>query len=69
MNEARPDFVRSRRDTAKILSISLSTLARLERTGQIDGRIQLSDRRFGYSDSAIERFKTARTVASACGHD
>ena len=33
------DFVRSRKETAKILSISLATLARLEKAGQMPPRI------------------------------
>jgi predicted DNA-binding transcriptional regulator AlpA len=63
MNEI--DFVRSRKETAKILSISLATLARLEKAGQMPPRIKVSDRRYGYADSAIEKFKAARTVAAA----
>lgn len=34
------DFVRSRKETAKILSISLATLARLEKAGQMPPRIK-----------------------------
>jgi predicted DNA-binding transcriptional regulator AlpA len=63
INDQKIDFVRSRKDTAKILGISVRTLARMEARGQMPPRIRVSDRIFGYRDSAIHEFLTARTGA------
>ncbi len=56
------DYVRSRKETAEILNMSVRTLARLERDGRAPRRTQLSDRLCGYRDSAIREYQDARTV-------
>ena len=56
------DFVRSRKECAEILNMSTRTLARLEKTGNAPARTQLSDRIFGYRDSAIREFLDAKTM-------
>jgi predicted DNA-binding transcriptional regulator AlpA len=63
INDQKIDFVRSRKDTAKILGISVRTLQRMEGRGEMPPRIRVSDRIFGYRDSAINEFLTARTGA------
>ena len=63
IDEQKIDFVRSRKDTAKILGISVRTLARIESRGEMPPRIRVSDRIFGYRDSAINEFLAARTGA------
>jgi predicted DNA-binding transcriptional regulator AlpA len=63
INDQKIDFVRSRKDTAKILGISVRTLQRMEARGEMPPRIRVSDRIFGYRDSAINEFLTVRTGA------
>jgi len=57
------DYVRSRQETARILGISLRTLQRMEARGELPPRIRVSDRIFGYRESAINQFLSARTAA------
>lgn len=55
------DYVRSRKETAKILNMSVRTLARREQIGQAPRRTQITDRIVGYRDFAIREFQDART--------
>jgi len=55
------DYVRSRKETAKILLMSTRTLARLEKKGLGPRRTQITDRIVGYRDSAIREFQDAKT--------
>jgi len=57
------DAVRSRQEVAEILGISTRTLSRLEVSGQMPPRVRVSDRRFGYRDSAINKFIAEREGA------
>ena len=57
------DYVRSRREAAKIMGVSVRTLTRMERSGQAPPRIRVSARIVGYRDSAINEFLNARTAA------
>jgi predicted DNA-binding transcriptional regulator AlpA len=57
-----PDFVLTRKETAGRLRISLRTLSRMERDKKMPPRIRLSDRIYGYRQSAIENYLFARTA-------
>ena len=57
------DYVRTRRETAKILGISVRTLTRLENRGEAPPRVKISDRITGYRTSAIDQFLKTRTMA------
>lgn len=57
------DYVRSRKETAKILNISMRTLRRMELRREAPAKIQISDNRVGYRDSAIVTFLNSRPVA------
>jgi predicted DNA-binding transcriptional regulator AlpA len=59
------DYVRSKRDTAKILNMSPRTLDRLEKKGRGPRRTQVTDRIVGYRDSAIREFQDARTAGAS----
>jgi predicted site-specific integrase-resolvase len=59
-NDDRIDRVRTRKETAERLRISVRTLSRMERRGEIQ-RIRISHRVYGYRDSAIEKFLEERT--------
>jgi predicted DNA-binding transcriptional regulator AlpA len=64
MNGHQPiDLVRSRREIADLLGISVRTLTRMETRGEMPPRTRISDRRFGYRDSVIKQFLDARTAA------
>jgi predicted DNA-binding transcriptional regulator AlpA len=56
------DLVYTRRETAQRLRISLRTLSRMERDKKMPPRIRLSDRIYGYRQSAIENYLSARTA-------
>jgi predicted DNA-binding transcriptional regulator AlpA len=58
----KPDRIRSRREVCELLGISLSTLSRLEKRGDFPSRTQLSERRYGYRDSAISQFIAERST-------
>ena len=58
---AAPDFVRSKKETAERLGISVQTLDRMR--DQLP-RIKISERRVGFRDSDIAKFITARTHAA-----
>ena len=55
------DYVRSRKETAKIFNMSVRKLARLENKEQAPRRTQISDRICGFRDSAIREYQDART--------
>jgi predicted DNA-binding transcriptional regulator AlpA len=57
------DYVRTRKQVAEFLGISLRTLQRMESRGEIPGRIRVSDRIYGYRQSTIDRFLASRTAA------
>ena len=57
----RPDRVLSRRQYAEILGVTLRTLSRYEKAGNAPPRTRLSDRRWGYRQSAVDRFLSANT--------
>jgi predicted DNA-binding transcriptional regulator AlpA len=59
------DYVRSRRDAARILGVSVRTLDRLDRLGNAPRRTRITDRLVGYRDSAIKEFLDARTAGAA----
>jgi predicted DNA-binding transcriptional regulator AlpA len=56
-----PDRVLSRRQYADILGVTLRTLSRYEKAGNAPPRTRLSDRRWGYRQSAVDRFLSANT--------
>jgi predicted DNA-binding transcriptional regulator AlpA len=55
------DRVLSRRQYAGILGVTLRTLSRYEKAGNAPPRTRLSDRRWGYRQSAVDRFLRANT--------
>ena len=55
------DRVLSRRQYADILGVTLRTLSRYEKAGNAPPRTRLSDRRWGYRQSAVDRFLSANT--------
>lgn len=58
-----PDFVLTRRETAGRLRVSIRTLTRIERAQKLRPRIQLSDNRYGYRTSTVEKYLKDREVA------
>jgi predicted DNA-binding transcriptional regulator AlpA len=56
------DYVRSRKQTAARLNISVKTLQRMEQRGEAPPRVRITERRYGYRDSAIEQFLKSRTI-------
>jgi predicted DNA-binding transcriptional regulator AlpA len=56
-----PDRVLSRRQYADILGVTLRTLSRYEKAGNAPPRTRLSDRRWGYRQSVVDRFLSANT--------
>ena len=61
---AEIDCVRSRKQTAQILGVSVRTLSRMEMRGEAPPRIRVTERVIGYRDSAINEFLTSRTAAA-----
>jgi predicted DNA-binding transcriptional regulator AlpA len=57
------DYVRSRRETAERLNLSVRTLSKLERLGQAPRRTQITERVIGYRDSAILEYLDSKTSA------
>ena len=55
------DEVFTRREVAAKLRISLKTLSRMEKRGDLTGRVRISDRATGYRASTIVRFLDERT--------
>jgi predicted DNA-binding transcriptional regulator AlpA len=62
--KAATNYVRSPKEAAERLGISISTLRRLEQRGEGPQRIKISDRRIGYPDSALAEFIAARSVVA-----
>jgi predicted DNA-binding transcriptional regulator AlpA len=54
------DYVRTRREAARILGCSVNTIKRIEKRGEI-ARTQISPRIIGYRQSAIDRYLAERT--------
>jgi predicted DNA-binding transcriptional regulator AlpA len=65
VTEHKTDPILTRQEVAGRLRISVRTLSRLEASGKLPPRIQISDRVFGYRYSSIERFLAERTGAAA----
>ena len=61
-SEVRVERVRSKRQVCDLLGISPSTLTRLEASGEFPPRTQISERRYGWRDSAIAQFIHARST-------
>ena len=61
METQTEDPVRTRRETADRLRVSVRTLTRIEGRGQLRPRIKITDRIFGYRDSTINQYLEART--------
>jgi predicted DNA-binding transcriptional regulator AlpA len=59
--DSKVDLILTRPEVAQRLRISVRTLSRMENRGDLTGRIRISDRIFGYRNSAIERFLANRT--------
>jgi hypothetical protein len=53
----QPDFVRTRKQTAEILTVSLRTLDGIKDLP----RTRITQRRYGYRQSVIEKYLDART--------
>jgi excisionase family DNA binding protein len=51
------------REAAEKLGISLSTLKRLEADGELPARTQISQRRYGWPEVAIDQFILGRSAA------
>ena len=56
------DYVRSKKDTAKALNMSVRTLDRLEQIGQGPRRTNITQRIIGYRDFEIKKYQDARTA-------
>ncbi|HEY6700560.1 MAG TPA: helix-turn-helix domain-containing protein [Pseudolabrys sp.] len=57
------DYVHTRKETARILGVSVKTLQRMEARGELP-RVQISPRIIGYRHSVIEKFLDARTAGA-----
>jgi predicted DNA-binding transcriptional regulator AlpA len=62
--QAGIDYVRSRKEAAKILGVSVRTLYRMENRGEAPPRVKITERIIGYRDSAINAFLNSRTTAA-----
>jgi predicted DNA-binding transcriptional regulator AlpA len=56
--------LRSERDVARLLGVSVRTLQRWRLDGGGPAFIRLGSRRIGYSDTEIERWAASRSFAS-----
>jgi predicted DNA-binding transcriptional regulator AlpA len=56
------DPIRTRRETAEIMRVSVRTLQRMEAQGEMPPRIRISERIFGYRESALRAHLDARTA-------
>jgi predicted DNA-binding transcriptional regulator AlpA len=54
--------IRTRKETAERLRISLRTLSRLEQKGLLGPRIRITDRVIGYADTTIDQYIESRTA-------
>jgi predicted DNA-binding transcriptional regulator AlpA len=60
MENQTDDRIRTRKEVADRLRISLRTLTRMESRGKLPPRIKITDRIFGYRDSSINQFLASR---------
>jgi predicted DNA-binding transcriptional regulator AlpA len=65
METSNKDFVRTRKETADILRVSVNTLRRMELRGKAPARTMITDRIVGYRQSAIDHFLSQRTTSAA----
>jgi predicted DNA-binding transcriptional regulator AlpA len=64
MDTQKPvDYVRTRKEAAALLRVSLRTLTRMEQSGKAPKRTKITDRIYGYRDSSITEFLNSRTAA------
>ena len=59
------DFIRTRKETAQRLRISLRTLQRMEARGEAPPRIRITDRIFGYKSSDLDAWLESRKGRAA----
>jgi predicted DNA-binding transcriptional regulator AlpA len=55
------DPIRTRSEAAQMMRISVRTLKRMEAQGRMPPRINITERIFGYRDSALRAYLDART--------
>ena len=60
METQTEDRIRTRKEVAERLRISVRTLTRMESRGKLPPRIKITDRIFGYRDSEINQFLASR---------
>ena len=60
--EDRPvgDCIRSRKEFAQRINVTVRTLDRMEAAGQLPPKVRISDRRVGYRESDIASFISTR---------
>jgi predicted DNA-binding transcriptional regulator AlpA len=63
--ERQIDRIHTRRETAKLLRVSVRTLRRMEVRGELPPRIRISDRIFGYRQSQIDSWLASRLEGAA----
>jgi predicted DNA-binding transcriptional regulator AlpA len=63
VEENKVDRIRTRQEFAELLAISVRTLDRLEKRGELPRRVHVTDRLVGYRESEIAEFISARTRA------
>lgn len=61
------DQILTRIETARLLRLSVRSLARLEVAGELPPRVMITRRTIGYRQSAIEGWLNARTRRGAAG--
>ena len=57
------DPIRTRKEAAEFLRVSVRTLTRRENSGDLSGRIRISDRIYGYRQSTLDQYLASRTEA------
>jgi len=62
METEKIDYVRPRKQAAKIMGISVKTLRRMEQRGEGPPRIKLTSRIVGYRDSDLTAFLNSRVA-------
>jgi predicted DNA-binding transcriptional regulator AlpA len=60
--QAPVDRLRTRKEFADLLAISVRTLDRLEKAGRLPPRVHVTDRLVGYRESEIAKFISARAA-------
>jgi predicted DNA-binding transcriptional regulator AlpA len=60
--EDRPvgDCIRSRKEFAQRINVTIRTLDRMDAAGELPPKVQISERRVGYRESDIARFISTR---------